>query len=88
MTTKVQGRVARCSYCKKEVQSDTSLAFFQFQGEGSERATKQCAQCGYYKIAHGAINSLTGNAGITSHEFVPKGDVGHDDFYCGCRGWD
>lgn len=85
------GRQARC-YCGKTVQSvaDGTLAFFEFKGEGSREAMERCGhdKCFFFKGVHGEINSFTGRAGITDHEFVPHGAFEFDSFYCGCRGWD
>ena len=83
----LQGRVAKCSSCDSKTTSSTSLAFFEFRGEGSDHATTLCGQCGYHKDVHSPINPSTGRAGITEHKFTACGDS-EDRFYCGCYGWD
>ena len=96
------GRSAKCM-CGRTVPSTWSLAFFEFQGPGSQWATEHCAVCGYSPQAHDPArphmarvekggrtryeNFMERNGGV--HEFTPRGgDAGHDRFYCGCRGWD
>lgn len=84
----LDGRRARCSYykskCGQETDSRWGLAFFEFTGEGSHRATDICT-CGFARIAHAqdAKRPLP-----KPHEFVPKGAEEFDRFYCGCFGWD
>lgn len=84
----LKGRKAMCSPCKSLVDSSPMLAFFEYRGPGSKSATEGCGECGYHKVVHQPINPSTGRPGITTHEFTPRGDVGTDLFYCGCRGWD
>ena len=83
-------RTAKCMSCSREVPSDSSkLPFFIFNGEGSDRATRNCATCGYYDVTHMEINPTTEKAGHNygKHAFTPLGDT-QDTFYCGCRGWE
>ena len=89
MKISLEGRTAKCLSCSREGASDTSLPFFQFNGEGSERATGSCSACGYSIVTHMETNPTTGRPGHNygTHEFVPRGDT-QDTFYCGCRGWD
>lgn len=91
------GRFAKCAYQSGRpgttvnhtpVPSSWGLAFFEFQGEGSHEALDMCGTCRYAKVAHGEINVMTGRAGITDHEFVPRGPAEFDRYYCGCWGWD
>jgi len=89
MKISIEGRIAKCVSCTKESASDTSLPFFQFNGEGSERAISNCSACGYNAVTHMELNPVTGRPGSkhNDHEFIPRGDT-QDTFYCGCRGWD
>lgn len=89
----LEGRVAVCSYsdCKKtSVPSSRGLAFFEFMGEGSERAVRKCKQCNYFDVTHWELNTTTGRVGhnFGDHDFVPKGAADLDYYYCGCKGWD
>lgn len=88
------GRIARC-YCGKETPSDFDLPFFEYNGEGSDRAVNQC-KCGYYKVVHQYNGHYApdkyGNPGKINPNwkctgFESKGDS-QDTYYCGCRGWD
>ena len=98
----LDGRIAKCS-CGNTRESSPSLAFFEFQGEGSDWAMGHCAVCGYAPRAHDTNvahmariekggrtryeNFMEKNGGV--HEFRPRGgDRGYDTYYCGCRGWD
>ena len=89
MKISLEGRTAKCLSCSREGASDISLPFFQFNGEGSERATDSCSACGYSIVTHMETNPTTGRPGHNygAHEFVPRGDT-QDTFYCGCRGWE
>jgi len=89
MATNLKGRIAKCLSCSHETESSTSLPFFQFNGEGSECATRDCSVCGYYDVTHMELNPTTGRVGHNygKHEFAPKGNT-QDTFYCGCRGWE
>lgn len=81
-------RMARCG-CGEERPSSPDLAFFEFQGPGSHHAEERCKHCFYSLTAHllsPVPAHLVGQ--IDTHEFEPRGDVGYDRFYCGCRGWD
>lgn len=82
------GRKARCHCGREEPSHPERLAFFEFCGPGSDHAVTTCGTCHYALVAHGEVNRETGRPGITDHEFVPAGDLGHDRFYCGCDGWD
>lgn len=83
------GRQAQCQ-CGNTATSSKGLAFFEYLGEGSREATDKCRNCGYGFVCHLEINTSTGRAGHKFQvcDFVPKGDVGYDRYYCGCRGWD
>lgn len=81
------GRMAHCAYgCGNEKPSSTSLPFFEYLGPESSQAREVC-KCGYRRIAHGKADVARRRQGICNN-FQPKGDVGHDRYYCGCRGWD
>lgn len=86
----LEGRLAQCSYCKKEQPSSRDLAFFMFHGEGSKHATEKCGECGFYDVTHMEVNPSTGRAGhlFGKHDFVVAGAREFDEYYCGCRGWD
>jgi hypothetical protein len=88
-TFDLTGRQARCQ-CGNTATSSKGLAFFEYLGDGSREASDKCRNCGYGYITHLEVNTSTGRAGhkFGVCEFVPKGDVGHDRYYCGCRGWD
>ena len=82
-TPSLSGRTARCAYgCGSEKPSDTDLAFFEYQGPGSEKARRECKNCGRYDTAHGK-----GHQRVCS-DFQAVGDTGKDMYYCGCKGWD
>ena len=83
----LKDRKATCN-CGKTVDSSTALAFFEYRGPGSKSATESCSDCRYHAVVHQPINPSTGRPGIITHKFIPRGDVGTDLFYCGCRGWD
>lgn len=88
-------REAICT-CKRVVPSGPSLAFFEFTGEGSERARTSCKNCGYSECAHSAehmarnvpSNRKTVIEQGKCHGFEPRGAFEYDFYYCGCRGWD
>lgn len=85
--------MARCS-CGSEVPSSSLVgdSFFEFLGEGSREAVHSCKHCGFHDVAHAdlfPINPGTDRPNPTrDHEFESRGDVGHDRYYNGCRGWD
>jgi len=82
------GRQAKCHDCGKTVPSAFTLAFFEYRGEGSERATKMC-KCGYSLAAHSPFNRI--NAILKEDKcsgFEAHGAYEFDSYYCGCRGWD
>lgn len=91
------GRVSQCIYCKKEKMSSLDLPFFEYQGEGSYSSTV-CKHDGYAKVAHrdGRYASFNGNRGKLiptmclnrGLAYEPRGDIGYDNHYDGCRGWD
>jgi len=84
------GRTAICGSCKHEALSENA-SLVDFRGEGSYWATETCGfenRCGYHEKVHQEINPSTGRAGVTEHEFAPRGPAEKDSFYCGCRGWD
>ena len=87
-TNKLEGRIAQCSYDGHgKIASDEGLAFFEFQGEGSYSA--ELCKCGFTENAHNTP-PRTGrpmNPKLCDN-YRPRGDVGHDKYYCGCRGWD
>ena len=82
-------RQARCS-CGATANSSMGLAFFEYLGDGSRDATELCRNCGSGYVTHLELNTSTGRPGhkFGVCEFTPKGDVGYDRYYCGCRGWD
>lgn len=83
------GRMAHCSQGCTPRPSSPDLAFFEFQGEGSQWATEKCGECGYYLVAHTPeIMARPHMKRIPTHDFVPAGPRDHDTYYCGCRGWD
>lgn len=89
-------RMARCGCGKERPSSERdALAFFEDCGPGSTSANS-CV-CGYYECAHdpkhmaqpsGARARLTVVERGLCGGFTPRGDIGHDRYYCGCRGWD
>lgn len=75
-------RKARCIYfkeCEIEVDSNPNLGFFEDQTEGTNSAA--LCVCGYYETAHT-------NKWVVCVNYSPRGDIGYDQFYCGCRGCD
>ena len=85
----LENRVAHCQ-CGATQASSTSLAFFEYLGEGSEYTTITCVTCGYSPIAHERAVELNEPhlAHCRGHEFTPAAGREIDRFYCGCRGWD
>lgn len=82
------GRSARCSYfesCKRSAPSSSELAFFEYQGAESHSAG-YCKNCGFAERAHTDWSRVRGGNACGIYE--ARGDIGHDRFYCGCRGWD
>jgi hypothetical protein len=84
-------RMAKCRCGRQEV-SSKSLAFFSDQGADSSDAANTCGKCKYYECAH---RTQPGNVDPRSvielgrcDGFVVRGALPHDQFYCGCRGWD
>lgn len=87
---KLQDRVAKC-YCGKTEPSSADLAFFEYRGEGSNRAAETCGHCKYSIVAHERACREPEQRHLDKfrdHEFRPYGAYDHDIFYCGCRGWD
>lgn len=74
------GRKAKCADCNTVVDSDYSLAFFEYRGPGSYRALNMCKRCMYARGPH--------KDKIKDHLFVPHGPYEQDEYYCGCKGWD
>ena len=70
--------------CACEEPSSPDLAFFVFQGEGSQYATEICV-CGMHQVAH---QKKRGEGGCKCQTFVPQGPATHDRYYCGCMSWD
>jgi hypothetical protein len=79
----LEGRMARCS-CKKLESSSTTLAFFEFRGDGSDQALRSCKHCGVYIEAL----RLDGPKQCVGHEFESHGAYEFDAYYCGHAGWD
>lgn len=79
------GRMARCAYGCKEVPSKPSLAFFEYRGPGSKEAENACANCGiHHKDSTDAWTVKRGKC----PGWKRRGPSPHDNYYCGCRGWD
>ncbi len=84
----LEGRVARCAYgCGNERPSSSMLAFFEYLGPGSREAGDLCGTCGYALSAH-ELEPRPKHLKRMCDSFIPRGDAGHDRYYCGCRGWD
>ncbi len=45
------GRLTKCTYGDKIVESSVNLAFFEYTGPGSRESTNKC-KCGYFLLAH------------------------------------
>lgn len=56
--------------------------FFTYRGPGSQTAQHTCKHCRYADEAHGIPHPFI------CDRFEPIGDVGTDEYYDGCRGWD
>lgn len=95
-------RTARCTYfrsCGAEVTSDVARkdrAFFSDKSAPQDGCaapgTNAKGECGYTQGAHElavAEPRRTYIKHLRDHAFVPQtqGDA-HDEYYCGCRGWD
>lgn len=81
-------RQARCTYfhlCGAKVNSKPDLAFFSSQVLGTISSTL-CA-CGFYPSAHKG-GKFYHPASQACANYEPRGDVGYDEFYCGCKGYD
>lgn len=77
----LEKREAICGCGRREPSINfEKLAFFEFCGEGSEKAKKIC-KCNYHENAH--INKR-----VECTQFEPKGALEFDQYYCGCRGWE
>lgn len=74
------GRIAKCG-CGNEKPSSLDLPFFEYCGPGSWSAS--ICTCGFAESAH-----ESGTHKIACKNYNPRGDIGYDRFYCGCRGWD
>lgn len=88
MTTE---RKAICLYCKTErlTSEKKSLAFFEDQSDKAKVSQDTCGNCRYAEMAHtDEIRNRKHNAGRICNNFVPRGGLEHDYYYCGCRGWD
>lgn len=83
----LEGRQAKCPYCKTPAPSSNDLPFFEYRGEGSRDAMIGCKNCGYYAVAH--TSPLPRHlAGHVCGKFEPQGGMQFDSYYCGCKGWD
>jgi hypothetical protein len=88
----LSGRIAKCD-CGKTRPSNSDLAFFEYRGPGSRSAMNYCKHCGYTFTVHTQEwydKEVARGRMFPSRcwTFEPRGDVGHDLFYCGCKGWD
>lgn len=101
----LDGRYAICAYSDKQgggrgkyfrkgmhdpVPSSVDLPFFEYLGEGSDRAMKTCKHCGYYEVAHTEATHKEAlvKQGRLCTNFEPHGPWEKDTYYCGCWGWD
>jgi hypothetical protein len=92
------GRLARCCDEAPVRPSSTNLAFFEFRGEGSREATETCGVCRMHRCVHDPDYHLTLVRGMRGyelfverygeHDFVARGAVEFDLYYCGHSGWD
>lgn len=86
----LEGRYARCT-CGAIALSSTSLAFFEFRGEGSRSATDICRNCGYARVAHEQDDTRT-QMNVVERGKCPGFESGgpwqYDSWYCGHAGWD
>ncbi len=79
-------RQARCP-CGRLAPSDPkALAFFEYCGPGSREATDIC-KCGYSVVAH-VPEVMARNKGLKCINFVARGPLEFDRWYCGHSGWD
>ncbi len=100
-TISLEGRTARCAYCRAEVPSTEHerLAFFEYRGPGSRDAERQCKHCRYFDTAHDPehMQRLARSGGerrptiveqgrCPGFETDPNGNP-YDSYFCGCRGW-
>lgn len=84
-TPDLTGRVARCS-CGRTAPSSPALAFFIYWGPGNTQ--HNCGVCGYTPRVHeDTPEHIVRHASWTPHTWVPS-EREHDEYYCGCRGWD
>jgi hypothetical protein len=90
-TNQLEGRQARCVYCRKTQPSDPKLPFFEYRGPGSRIAEIACV-CGYHLVAHERQPNNVDSRSVVERGkctgFVLRGPLEFDDFYDGCRGWD
>lgn len=85
----LEGRMAKC-ICGTLIPSVDARrmypTFFTYRGPGSQTAVHICKHCRYYDVAHTDENRRRNQ--IICDQFEPIGDVGTDEFYNGCEGWD
>lgn len=97
----LSGRFARCSYytgCHSQQSSSIDLAFFEYRGEGSKYAEKECHICGYHskdwkpnpkngKICYNNSDKPNPYVCINKGKQCVYGVFEFDRYYCGCHGW-
>lgn len=79
----LSARQARCT-CGQLQPSSPSLAFFEFRGDGSPMARDSCGNCGFFEVAHTRADKRA----TVCDNFVPRGAMEFDAYYCGHAGWD
>jgi hypothetical protein len=85
----LEGRIAQCAYSPSghaPKPSSPELAFFEWRGAGSPNATTKC-KCGMSIVAHEGGANYRKEFRCKAGGFTPIGDQ-HDQYYCGCMGWD
>src|SRR5262245_42960098 len=83
----LEGREAKCGAGCVVKPSSVDLAFFEYHGVGSAWHL-HCDVWGMMAAVQSPTDPSAGRPGTRDQEFVPRVARDHDQYYCGCRGWD
>jgi hypothetical protein len=87
----LEGRLARCPYCKQTKPSlealEGKLVFFEYMGPGNGEL---CDKCAWAPVVH-QDPEIQARPHVArtwhKHDFTDAKGREFDGFYCGCRGW-
>lgn len=84
----LEGRMAKCS-CGNKRPSDWSLPFFEYKGPGSNAEKTHCKNCGMTVAWHKPDHwfRVKYPEKTRCEKFEPGYEYEHDEYYCGCSGW-